>query len=246
MTHPFKRPLTGLLFAATLTASGAAQAQDVQQAVIDFIQCYSEPDAAETIADMATGGILNLSATRYEDSSSCIPFNRGGLTINGVTFDTICAFDEDVSVPDWSRYFQRGPGTSPGTFLELRTQASVGLLQAWALELSPSGYGVQIDSLYGGGAYVLCSSLYQQSEEYYEEEQGYGEYMDAVVVDPDGYTNIRSGPGTNYPIVGRVYVDELDMQAIPTNQDWWEVRTYGGTEGWMHASRIELIYLDQN
>ncbi len=245
MTPPFKPALKGVFLAATLALPGAAIAQGLQQAVIDFVQCYEEPALAETIVDMATGGILNLSAKWHEDSSSCFPFNGGGLTINGITFDTICAFDENVNVPGWSTYFERGPGTSPGTFLELRSQASVSVLESWALQLSPSGYGIDIDTLYGGGAYVMCSSWSMESDSYIEDVEIYEEYQDAMVVDPDGYTNIRSGPGTNHAIIGRVYADEINMEVIPTNQGWWQVRTYDGVEGWMHSSRIELVYLDQ-
>lgn len=60
--------------------------------------------------------------------------------------------------------------------------------------------------------------------------------------DPDGYTNVRSGPGTNHPIVSRIYDDE-EFEFCETSGSWWEVFYEGEQEwyvGYMHKSRIVL------
>ena len=66
------------------------------------------------------------------------------------------------------------------------------------------------------------------------------------VSDPDGYTNIRRGPGTNYPIV-RQYNSGDYLYYTPQNNGWSLV--YSGVKantfmGYMHTSRI--IKIDPN
>jgi hypothetical protein len=61
--------------------------------------------------------------------------------------------------------------------------------------------------------------------------------LDAVIEDPDGYTNVRSGPSAQAPIVGRVEQGEV-FQTFRQPGVWWRVRTAAGTVGFMHRSRI--------
>ena len=63
------------------------------------------------------------------------------------------------------------------------------------------------------------------------------------VSDPDGYTNIRRGPGTNYPIV-RQYNSGDYLYYTPQNNGWSLV--YSGVKantfmGYMHTSRIVRV-----
>ena len=67
------------------------------------------------------------------------------------------------------------------------------------------------------------------------------------VSDPDGYTNIRRGPGTNYPIV-RQYNSGDYLYYTPQNNGWSLV--YSGVKasnfmGYMHTSRIVKINPNQ-
>ncbi|MEO0899620.1 MAG: SH3 domain-containing protein [Bacteroidota bacterium] len=61
-----------------------------------------------------------------------------------------------------------------------------------------------------------------------------------VINDPDGYTNLRSGPGSSFPIKTKVY-EGTTFEVIPTQKDWWEIRLANGTNGFMHKSRVKLI-----
>jgi uncharacterized protein YgiM (DUF1202 family) len=61
----------------------------------------------------------------------------------------------------------------------------------------------------------------------------------AMVVDPDGWTNLRSGPSTDAAIVGRINEGEI-FWTKPQNEAWWPVRTAGGAEGYVHRSRVRL------
>ena len=66
------------------------------------------------------------------------------------------------------------------------------------------------------------------------------EWKFARIQDPDGFTNVRSGPGTNYQIVTRIF-DGEDFHALPGGDNWWQVRSRSGASGYMHVSRIRLM-----
>ena len=63
------------------------------------------------------------------------------------------------------------------------------------------------------------------------------------VSDPDGYTNVRRGPGTKNAdgsemlIVGTIRVGEV-FEYFPDYSNWWRVRTTDGVTGFVHKSRI--------
>lgn len=85
------------------------------------------------------------------------------------------------------------------------------------------------------------SSSFDESGEY---QVAQSSYQDAIINDSDGYTNVRSGPGSKYKIIGRIYEGNMFF-ALPTGDQWWRVEE-GDLKGWMHRSRVELIEYDQN
>ncbi|MEM1362805.1 MAG: SH3 domain-containing protein [Pseudomonadota bacterium] len=62
----------------------------------------------------------------------------------------------------------------------------------------------------------------------------------ARIEDPDGWTNIRSGKGTNFDVIGRVYEGEA-FYTHGQAGTWWQIRTASGLVGYMHTSRIVLL-----
>lgn len=64
--------------------------------------------------------------------------------------------------------------------------------------------------------------------------------MTAEVNDPDGYTNVRSGKGTDYNILGTVNVGET-FYVLNDTGTWWQVKTKTGIIGYIHSSRICCI-----
>lgn len=64
-----------------------------------------------------------------------------------------------------------------------------------------------------------------------------------TISDPDGFTNIRRGPGledgdgSEIPIVGRIATGEV-FDYYPDNSSWWMVRKADGTQGFVHSSRV--------
>ena len=61
----------------------------------------------------------------------------------------------------------------------------------------------------------------------------------ATVVDPDGWTNLRSGPSQSSDIVARVDEGEIFWTRAQEGK-WWPVRMAGGQSGYIHRSRIRL------
>jgi hypothetical protein len=62
----------------------------------------------------------------------------------------------------------------------------------------------------------------------------------AVIDDPDGYTNVRSGPADTFPVIGRINRGEIFTTYVQTSQ-WWQVRTADSRVGFMERSRIRLV-----
>ena len=61
----------------------------------------------------------------------------------------------------------------------------------------------------------------------------------ASIDDPNGYTNVHSGPSTVSPIVARVSAGET-FSTYEQGASWWRVRTEGGLIGYMPRTRIRL------
>lgn len=62
----------------------------------------------------------------------------------------------------------------------------------------------------------------------------------ARIDDPDGYTNLRAGPGTNHPVLAQILDGEV-FRTRPAEGRWWRVETSSGVTGYMHVSRIKLL-----
>ena len=50
--------------------------------------------------------------------------------------------------------------------------------------------------------------------------------------------NIRKGPGTDQPIVGKAAHHEIVTLVSKTNDQWWLVRTQNGEEGYAYAQYL--------
>lgn len=50
--------------------------------------------------------------------------------------------------------------------------------------------------------------------------------------------NIRKGPGTDQPIVGKAAHDEIVTLQSKTNDQWWLVKTDAGVEGYAYAQYL--------
>ena len=66
-----------------------------------------------------------------------------------------------------------------------------------------------------------------------------GAEVRATVIDPDGWTNLRTGPSTGAAVVVRVREGEV-FWTRPSDGQWWPARTAAGAEGYVHRSRVRL------
>lgn len=61
------------------------------------------------------------------------------------------------------------------------------------------------------------------------------------VITQNSNLNIRKGPGTDQPIVGKAAKDEIIILISRANEQWWLVRTNDGEEGYCYAQYLEPI-----
>lgn len=64
----------------------------------------------------------------------------------------------------------------------------------------------------------------------------------ATILDEDGYTNVRSGKGTQYGVIHQVREGDLIFVLKSLESNWWEV-FYGNSceSGFIHSSRVKLF-----
>jgi len=62
----------------------------------------------------------------------------------------------------------------------------------------------------------------------------------AVISDADGFTNLREGKGTSYSVIRKIYTNEK-IEAYPSDDKWWKVKTSDGVIGYMYHDRIDLL-----
>jgi len=67
----------------------------------------------------------------------------------------------------------------------------------------------------------------------------------AIINDPDGFTNVRSGQGKEFSIIDTIQKGELFYCNMTTKNEWVEILTFGCSkkqiEGYIHRSRIQLV-----
>lgn len=63
----------------------------------------------------------------------------------------------------------------------------------------------------------------------------------AKVTTNESNLNIRRGPGTDQPIVGKAAKDETVTVINKTNEQWWLVRSKDGEEGYAYAQYLSPL-----
>lgn len=61
------------------------------------------------------------------------------------------------------------------------------------------------------------------------------------VITESSNLNIRKGPGTDQPIIGKAAKDEVITLISRANDQWWLVRTKDNEEGYCYAQYLEPI-----
>jgi len=60
----------------------------------------------------------------------------------------------------------------------------------------------------------------------------------ALVTTKESNLNIRKGPGTDQPIIGKAAHEEIVTLVSKTNDLWWLIRTSAGAEGYASAEYL--------
>ncbi|WP_293923525.1 SH3 domain-containing protein [Sphingobacterium sp. UBA6320] len=61
------------------------------------------------------------------------------------------------------------------------------------------------------------------------------------VITDNSNLNIRKGPGTDQPIVGKAAKDEIITLISKANDQWWLVRTKDNEEGYCYAQYLQTV-----
>ncbi len=65
---------------------------------------------------------------------------------------------------------------------------------------------------------------------------------EAVRIRVSGDSHVRSGPGTDFEIVGTAYdAEEFEVIEIDENESWYKIKLENGQEGWLGSSRAVKI-----
>ena len=62
----------------------------------------------------------------------------------------------------------------------------------------------------------------------------------AIITDPDGFTNVRAGKGTNTNVIYKLKTNE-NFTVYPTNDKWWELKLNNGQTGYIFHNRVHII-----
>lgn len=127
----------------------------------------------------------------------------------------------------------KGAVTSP-TFGECVKNIDVSNVNGTINVVYQSSNGVKVKHLFAEDVLTANGNVVKNTREthFYNHE--------AVINDPDGYTNMRSGPGAKNSIVTRVDAGDVILTR-PQSGEWWKVSLMDRTEGYMHKSRIILL-----
>lgn len=110
---------------------GAIPLEDLNDEILTQLRCDRPAAPSAVLAAMARAGIIDIENNVGYDSMSCFKFETD-FEIDGVTFEGVCAFEEDPNVrAQYPGFFTRGPGTSPGQFIALATNAPEPDLKEW-------------------------------------------------------------------------------------------------------------------
>ena len=65
----------------------------------------------------------------------------------------------------------------------------------------------------------------------------------AVINDPDGFTNVRSGPNKDFSIIDTLHKDDFFYFNFEGNSEWVKVTAYTGRQidGFIHKSKIQSV-----
>ncbi len=129
--------IVNLFFSAALLAQPlAAQGiSAIEREILQELSCERDPRPTRILRDLSRSGMIDLDDNIGYDSMSCWRLD-GGLEVLGITFVSVCAFEEDADIRSRNTdLYYRGPGTSPGQLIAFGSEIPADDLAAWYLPI---------------------------------------------------------------------------------------------------------------
>ncbi len=99
--------------------------------VLEELSCSRPPKPTAILMALEKARKIDPGQNIGYDSMSCFKI-IGGITVAGMAFQTVCAFEEDYAISSYHpELYYRGPGTSPGQRLSFGAAVTGDKLSDW-------------------------------------------------------------------------------------------------------------------
>lgn len=121
--------------AVTLLPLSASALTAFDRMVLEELSCARPPKPTNILVALVEAGKIVPAKNIGYDSLSCWEI-EGGMMVQGMTFRSVCAFEEDELIRSYHEdLYYRGPGTSPGQWLSFGSAASGDELSDWYVKV---------------------------------------------------------------------------------------------------------------
>ncbi|MGQ0566225.1 MAG: hypothetical protein ACT4OK_14315 [Gemmobacter sp.] len=106
-----------------------------ERMVLEELSCAHSPNPTAILRALIEAQKIDLAENIGYDSMSCWKI-KGGIAVAGMTFYSVCAFEEDERVRGYNEdLYYRGPGTSPGQMISFGAAVSGDVLSDWYVSI---------------------------------------------------------------------------------------------------------------
>ena len=126
---------TGLLVALAIVPYSAAALSAFDRMLLEELSCARPPKPTAILRALVNAKKIDTANNIGYDSMSCWKI-IGGITVAGMKFQSVCAFEEDSDITSSNAdLYYRGPGTSPGQRITFGTAVSGDQLSDWYIKV---------------------------------------------------------------------------------------------------------------
>jgi hypothetical protein len=125
-----------ILVAMTLAVPLPASALSAfDRMVLEELSCARAPKPTGILRALVEAQKIDPADNLGYDSMSCWKID-GGISVAGMTFQSVCAFEEDDAIRSFNEdLYYRGPGTSPGQRISFGASVSGDELSDWYIQV---------------------------------------------------------------------------------------------------------------
>lgn len=129
----FRSILISVVLASLPHTASALSAFD--RMVLEELSCARPPKPTGILQALVEAKKIDPANNIGFDSLSCWKID-GGITVAGMTFQSVCAFEEDEVIRSYNKdLYYRGPGTSPGQTISFGAAVGGDQLSDWYIEV---------------------------------------------------------------------------------------------------------------